>query len=76
MDINIQVPFQKLLEIVKGLTAIQKTKLIQELSHEKPNKEDKKDFLEFLLTGPVYTKKEIANIEENRKSISAWRTKN
>ncbi len=73
---NIQVPFQKLLKLVKGLTAIQKTKLIQELSQEKPGKEDKKDFLEFLLAGPVYTKKEIANIEENRKSISAWRTKN
>jgi hypothetical protein len=76
MDTNIQVPFQKLLELVKGLTAIQKTKLIQELSKKKSQKENKKDFLEFLLSGPIYTKKEIANIEENRKSISAWRTKN
>ena len=73
---NIQVPFQKLLELVKGLTAVQKTKLIQELSQEKSLKEDKKDFLEFLLAGPAYTKTEIASIEENRKSISAWRTKN
>jgi hypothetical protein len=43
---NIQLSFQKLLKFVKGLTPIQKTKLIQELSQEKLEKGEK-DFVEF-----------------------------
>ncbi len=76
MEITVQVPFQKLLKLAKKLTPTQKAKLLQQLSQEKPQKEDKKPFLDFLIGGPVYTKKEIGIIENNKKSISAWRTKN
>ena len=73
---KVQVPFQKLLELVKALTPTQKAQLAQELVNENPPKEDKDNFIDFLLKGPTYSKKEIAVIEENRKSISAWRAKN
>lgn len=75
MEMKVQVPFQQLLKIVKTLTPAQKAKLRQELDKEKSYQEDKNDFIEYLLKGPVYSEEEIKVIEENRKSISAWRTK-
>jgi len=75
MEMKVQVPFQQLLTLVKSLTPGQKAKLRQELAGEKPPGKDKDDFIEYLLNGPVYSDKEIHVIEENRKSIAAWRTK-
>lgn len=75
MDIKLQVPFQQLLTLVKSLTPGQKARLRQELAEKKPPTKDKDDFIEYLLNGPVYSDKEIHLIEENRKSIAAWRTK-
>lgn len=76
MEIKLQVPFQQLLELVKSLTPAQKARLQQELSEENRMGTDKEKFIEYLLTGPVYSEKEIQVIEDNRKSIAAWRTKN
>lgn len=76
MEIKVQVPFQQLLTLVKKLTPMQKAILKKELNGNKPSVERSDDFIEFLLNGPVYSEKEIATIEENKKSIAAWRTKN
>ena len=75
MEIKLDIPFQQLLTVVKTLTPSQKAKLKQELSEEDAAKEDKSAFIEMLLKGPVYSKKDIQIIEENRKSIAKWRTK-
>lgn len=76
MEMKVQVPFQQLLTIVKTLTPIQKAKLREELNEEKTAIKSQDDFIEFLLNGPVYSDKDIQTIEENKKSISKWRTKN
>jgi len=75
MELKIQVPFQQLLTIVKTLTPSQKAKLRAELNEEQIEIKQEDDFIEYLLNGPVYNNKDIQNIEENRKSIAAWRTK-
>lgn len=75
MEMKVQVPFQQLLRLVKNLTPAQKARLRQELDEEKASPKDKDDFINYLLNGPVYSNKEIKVIEENRKSIAAWRTK-
>ncbi len=75
MEMKVQVPFQQLLNIIKSLSPEQKAILRQELDEEKLFQKDKDDFIEYLLNGPVYSHKEIKVIEENRKSIAAWRTK-
>ena len=74
MEIKVQVPFQQLLEIVKSLTSAQKARLREELDEINTNPNNQKDFIDYLLNGPVYTEEEIRVIEENRKSIAAWRT--
>ena len=74
MEMKVQVPFQELLTIVKKLTPSQKAKLRAELNAEQvETKQD--DFIDYLLKGPVYKDKDLQIIEENRKSIAAWRTK-
>ena len=76
MQMKKQVPFQQLLTLVKSLTPEQKARLRQELAEERATIKDKDGFIEYLLNGPVYSDKEIHVIEENGKSIAAWRTKN
>ena len=73
---KVQVPFQQLLSLVKRLTPAQRARLRQELVDKKPVQKDKDEFIDYLLNGPVYSEKEINVIEENQKSIAAWRTKN
>jgi hypothetical protein len=74
MELKVQVPFQQLLTIVKALTPGQKAKLRATLNEEQVET-NQQDFIEYLLNGPVYNEKEVQVIEENRKSIAAWRTK-
>ena len=76
MEMKVQVPFQQLLTIVKTLTPGQKAKLREELNEEKAEIKNQDDFIEFLLSGPVFSEKDIQTIEENRKSIAKWRKKN
>ena len=73
---KVQVPFQQFLTLVKRLTPAQRARLQQELVDKKPVQKDKDEFIDYLLNGPVYSDKEIKIIEENRKSIAEWRTKN
>lgn len=75
MEMKVQIPFQQLLTIVKTLTPAQKARLRQELDEKNSEKNDKDEFIDLLLNGPVYTDKQIKTIEENRKSIAKWRTK-
>jgi hypothetical protein len=78
MEMKVQVPFRQLLTLVKRLTPAQRARLRQELVDKNPVQKDKgkDEFIGYLLKGPVYSDKEIKVIEENRKSIAAWRTKN
>ena len=72
---NLEIPFQQLLTAVKTLTPAQKAKLKQELTEEETAAKDKTAFIEMLLKGPAFTDEQIDTIEENRKSITQWRTK-
>ena len=74
MEMIVQVPFQQLLTLIKNLTPSEKETIRKELSDNDLQQKKNDDFIEFLLNGPVYSDEEIAVIEENRKSIAAWRT--
>ena len=76
MEMKVQVQFQQLLTIVKTLTPSQKAKLRAELNEKQIESKQQDNFIDYLLKGPVYNEKDLPIIEENRKSISLWRTKN
>jgi hypothetical protein len=75
MALKAQIPFQQILTVVKTLTPAQKDRLRKELAEKTKKPKKLSSFTELLLRGPVFTKKQIETIEENRKSIAAWRTK-
>lgn len=72
---KVKIPFQQILTVVKTLTPAQKARLRQELAETKASSTRLSDFTQLLLKGPVYTDKQLQTIEENRKSITKWRTK-
>jgi hypothetical protein len=74
MEIKAQLPFQALLDLIKTLSPAEKKKLKQELDNPAIPPAPKDDFIAYLMNGPVYTEDEIRQIEENHKSITAWRT--
>ena len=73
---KVQIPFHQLLNAVKYLSNAQKEQLRKVLSEEKKETDDNTAYINMLLNGPVFTTDEIKIIEENRKSIKKWRTKN
>ncbi len=75
MEIKVQLPFQALVDLIKTLSPAEKKKLKKELENQASYPSPKVDFIEYLMNGPVYNEKEIRQIEENHKSIAAWRTK-
>ncbi len=75
MALKAQIPFKQILTVVKTLTPAQKERLREELEEKAKSPKKPSSFTELLLKGPVFTKKQIKTIEENRKSIAAWRTK-
>ncbi len=76
MEMTVQIPFRQLIALVRTLTPAQKAILKKELDKSAAPSVPKQDeFIDFLLKGPVYTDADIAIIEENHKSIAAWRTK-
>jgi hypothetical protein len=75
MQVQVDIEFDQLVKLAKGLPANQWTKLKQEV--EKKIKTDRKvSGLEtFLLTAPTFTKKQLNEIDKTRKAINQWRTK-
>jgi hypothetical protein len=75
MSLKAEIPFKQILTVVKSLTASQKEQLRVVLSEESSAPKKQSDLTKLLLTGPVFSKKQIDVIKQNRKSISQWRTK-
>jgi hypothetical protein len=74
MQVQVDIPFDQLVKIVKTLPSGQLRQLKAEI--EKKTKTAKSNDLEsLLLNGPVATKKQLEVIENNRKAINQWRIK-
>ena len=73
MQVQIDIPFDQLVKLIKSLPKGQLKELKAEI--EKEDKNLKTSELEdLLLNGPTATKQQIEQIIENRKSINQWRT--
>ena len=76
MQVQADIAFDQLLKVVKKLPAGQLKQLKAEIEKEAEIEKSKIDLETTLLNGPTSTKKELENIETNRKAINQWRTKN
>ena len=74
MQVQVNIEFDQLLEIVKRLPSGQLKQLRAEIEKE-PESEKPSDLETLLLNGPIATKKQLETIAKNRKAINQWRTK-
>ena len=75
MQIQVDIGFDQLIEIVKKLPAEKLKQLKAEIEKETSDKYAKTDLETLLLNGPVATKKQLETIANNRKAINQWRAK-
>ncbi len=75
MQVQVEIPFEQLVKIVKNLPTRKLLLLKAEMEHQSNPEKKKNDLKSLLLEGPIATKKQLQTIENNRKSINQWRTK-
>ena len=74
MQVKIDIAFDQLVSIAKGLPKTQWQKLKIEVERKELTK-NISDLESLLLSGPVFTEEQIDTINETRKAINTWRTK-
>lgn len=75
MQIHIDIGFDQLVQIAKRLPATQWTKLKKEVEATEPFDNDREEFRKLLLSGPTFSKKQLADVAKTRKKINEWQTK-
>lgn len=76
MQVQVDIEFDQLVKIAKKLPAKQWTKLKAVVESKViTTDKDRKEFKKLLLSGPVFSKKQLEKIAETRKAINQWRTK-
>ena len=71
MQVEVDIPFDQLLKVVKKLPASQLRLLKAEIEKEQPKSDI--DLEALLLEGPTATKKQLETIRKNRQAINQWR---
>lgn len=74
MQVQVDIGFKDLLEIVKNLPEEQLLQLKKELE-EKPTEIKREYFRDLLINGPTFSDEQVNTMEETRKAINKWRTK-
>ena len=75
MQVQVDIPFDQLLRIVKTLPARELQLLKAEIEKEVVELKSNFDLENLLLNGRTATKKQLEIIKNNRKAINQWRTK-
>jgi hypothetical protein len=75
MQLQVDIEFDQLVEMVKKLPAKQWTRLKAEVETKAATNTEREVFKQFLLNGPTFSKKQLETISETRKAINKWRTK-
>lgn len=74
MQVQVDIGFDQLLQLVKQLPATQWIKLKTEVEKEQKQTDTISDMEAFLLTAPTFNKRQVDEIAKTRKAISQWRT--
>ncbi len=74
MQLQIDIEFKQLLQIVKDLPSGKLKQLQLEIAKGVKADKQKSDLEKLLLNGPTATQKQLKIIDNNRKEINQWRT--
>ncbi|QKZ12705.1 hypothetical protein [Spirosoma sp. KUDC1026] len=75
MQVQIDIGFDQLVQIIKTLPVSQLNKLKAEIEQNTRIADVNTDLEALLLNGPVATQKQLDTIDANREAINQWRTK-
>lgn len=75
MQVQVEIGFEQLLQIVKALPLGKQKKLKTELEKELYAEKPESNLEALLMNGPVATEQELEIIAHNRNAINQWRTK-
>ena len=73
MQIQVDIGFEQLMEIIKQLPANKLSMLKAELGKRGNGKTKIHDIEAFLMRAPTFTKTQVAAISKTRKAINQWR---
>lgn len=74
MQVQVNIGFDQLLQLVKSLSTSQLKQLRTEIDKETSAHTDSSELEALLLNGPTATKEQLAIIDENRNHINQWKT--
>ncbi len=74
MHVQLDIGFDQLVKMLKALSPDQLLKIKQEIESSSKKKTSRSKFEKLLLNGPVASKKDLKNIEDNIKAVNLWRT--
>ncbi|GGH65204.1 hypothetical protein HNQ91_002128 [Filimonas zeae] len=75
MQLQVEIGFDQLVQLAKRLPKTQWKKLKEEVEKENVATSGVSELEELLLSAPTFTKKQLEDIEKNRKAINQWRTR-
>jgi len=75
MQVQVDIEFNQLVDLVKQLHPTQWTKLKEEVEEKQSVSDHNSDLVALLLSAPTYSKKQLDEVAKTRKAINQWRTK-
>ena len=75
MQAQVEIKFDQLVELAKKLPPTQWTKLKKAVEEEPTAQAKSSDLVSLLLSAPIYSKKQLAEVAKTRKAINEWRSK-
>jgi hypothetical protein len=75
MQAIVDIKFDELLKIVKGLPENKLSILKAEIEKGTKSENNRSDFEALLLNGPTFSEEQLDNIAKTRSAINKWRTK-
>lgn len=73
MQVQSEMTFEQLIDIVRKLPASQMKRLKAIIENQTEAQQPSTDFAALLRNGPTATKEQMKTIEQNRKMLSKWR---
>lgn len=75
MQVQLDIGFDQLVNIVKNLSPGQWSQLKKEVEKTKAKSQKQQDLESFLLSAPTFNDEQLNAVQEARKSINQWRKK-
>ena len=75
MQVQVEIGFEQLVQLAKRLPVTQWSKINSEVENKNAINNSTTELQTFLLSAPIFNKRQLTEIAKTRKAITKWRTK-